>query len=346
VRSRSTQKLVYLQNTYRAWRNGDSTRIEDENLLAACSGPFLTNHPRLAQFSIFLNLPLELQHEVFRNVDRNDLKALSQTCVVLRALIIPFIMERVILCGNSPRLDLVVQTLEATMSNSKEAAGLVRRIDLPNDDTVSDILARLLPLTTKLSSLAYGYTVAEYSGGPDMIDAPRISRLLTPVQHSLTHLSITYRLCLNQCDCGGDPCVLGWCSLEHMDALKSLQITFSILLGSSATKAPKLAHILPPGIVKLWLESDPWEIDPSNWNHEQRFGVLAEFVRNRNWEQFTPRLKVLHYNMEFLLEYWPNETADTEMRLEEMMHENGLECYGGPPIDPPISCYDDFYGEQ
>lgn len=302
-------------------------RYEDENLLAACSDPVLPNKDRRTQASRLLGLPVELQNNVFRNADRGDFKALSQTCVALRAAVVSLILERVILSGNSPRLSSVVQTLEDTISKSKEPAGIIRHMQLLDDDVISGILSRLLQRTSKLKSLVYGCIIAEGPNGNDEIDARALSRLLEPVRNTLNNLKITYILDLNECDAGGSPCVDGRLHLKEMVALKKLETTFTLLFGPSSRKAPRLGDILPPGLVELRILSDPWEIDPARWYPGERVEAVAGYVRDGNWKRSTPNLRLLNYNMDS----WrgvngrEEKCAAAEEPLAELVRENGLQ---------------------
>ncbi|KAJ4349496.1 uncharacterized protein N0V89_008112 [Didymosphaeria variabile] len=328
------------KSTYEVWKDGDNMRLEDENLLAACSEPFSIKPERQTQSSKLLDLPAELQNEILHSVDRSDFKALLQTCVALRAAVMPLILEHVVMSGNSPRFQLVVDTLEATISKSKEVANIIRHLQLPDDDTNSDILSRLLPLTTKIKSLHYGYVVHEGPADNDVIDARHLSSMLAPIQHTLTTLKVTYVLDLNECDAGGQPCVEGWLRVKDMLALKKLETTFTILFGPSkkgirlhydppayAEGAPRLSDVLPPGLVELRILSDPWEYDPAGWNTEQRVEVISEYVCDRNWEQFTPDLRLLNYNMDSWRDVnsMDKEIVAAQDALAELIRKNGLE---------------------
>ncbi|KAL1610590.1 hypothetical protein SLS60_002260 [Paraconiothyrium brasiliense] len=335
----SIEEGIY-KGSYGVWTDGEAMRAEDENLLAACSEPFAMNLKRQTQSSKLLSLPTELQTEILHSVDRSDFKALLQTCVALRAALTPLILEHVIISGNSPRLQRVVDTLEATISKSKEVANIIRHLQFPDDETNSNILLRLLPFTTRIKSLHYGYVVHEGPADNDVIDAHRLSRVLAPVRHTLTNLKITYVLDLNECDAGGHPCVEGWLCLKDVLALKELETTFTILFGPSkegnrlhyelpenAQGAPRLADILPPRLVELRILSDPWEYDPAGWTTEQRVEVLSEYVCDKNWEQFTPYLRLLSYNMDSWRDVNPmdKEIVAAENALAERVRKNGLE---------------------
>ena len=244
---------------------------------------------------------------------------------------IPLILERVILSANSPQLQHVLHTLEATISNSKvsnskEAAGMIRYMEIPDDDINSDTLARFLPFTSKLSSLVYGYVIQEERYSIDIIDAQALGRLLAPVRHSLTHLKITYYPGTNETSSGGYPYVKGYCCLKDMAALQRLEVCFCVLLGTSPRTAPKLADVLPPNIVQLRIMPDPWERDPSQWKPECKFRVFEKFVSGRNWEQFTPRLKALNFHIDEHRYGWSKEKiAAKETVLIGLCRENDLE---------------------
>lgn len=347
------------KNTYQTWRNGKTMRLEDDILLAACSTSFSMHKGRQPQSSKLLGLPTELQIAILRKVDRSDFKVLSQTSVALRAAVTPLILEHVILSGDSPRLLLVIDTLLATCSKSKDVANMIRHMKLPDDDTLSDILIRLLPFTTKLRSLEYGYIVHEGPRKNDVVNAHALSSLLAPVRHTLTSLKINYILDVNENDAGGEPCVEGWLCAKKMFALKKLETTFTIIFGPSKRAeifwhdpceehVPALAEVLPPGLEELRILSDPWEYDPAGWNTEQRVEKVASYVRGKRWEEFTPKLRLLNYDMD-ISRYWrssPSKVA-AEEKLAEIICENGLEWALEIPSAPPVTnlFYMDDYRE-
>jgi hypothetical protein len=315
-------------------------RYEDENLLAACSEPFVPSEERQAQTSTLLKLPAELQNEILLNVDRSAFKALSQTCVPLRAAVMPLILKRIILSGNSPRLYSVVETIETTISTSRETANMIRHLQLPDDDTISKIVSRLLPFTPKLKSLDYGYIIQQDKwGSVDEIDARGFSRLLEPVQNTLTSLKFTYVLDLNENDAGGSPCVEGWLCLKAMVALRTLETTFTILFGPSPREAPSLGDILPSGLMELRIRSDPWEYDPAMYCIEERIEAVAGYVRDRNWKRYTPNLRLLNSAMDswedLNIPSQAERIAPAEKALAELMRENGLEWAVEAPLTRP-----------
>lgn len=339
-RPRTAVRTDTEHHKYEFWEIGETMRIEDINILAACSEPFQVTPDRPVQCSELLRLPAELQNAIIRNVDRSDFNALMQTCVSLRAVVTPMILHHIVLSGFSPRLSLVVSTLEETMSKSKQAANIVRHLQLLGDDTLSDILSRLLPLTTHLRSLEYGCVVCEGPADNDFINMQALNTALAFLGNSLTSLKITYILDMNECDAGGRPCVEGWLCVKGMTALRKLETTFTILFGPHqngleishnssllSEGAPELSDILPPGLEELKILPDPWEYDPARWSLERKVQVIADYILDGNWRRFTPHLRLLNYDV-FDWRHGrtiPIEAAEAEESLAALVCKNGLE---------------------
>ena len=300
---------------------------------------------RQVQCSKLLGLPAELQDEIIRNVDRSDFQALLRTCVSLRAAVIPFALNHIVLSGFSPRLDSVVDALHGTISRSKRVADIIRHIQLLCDDTLSTILWKLLPLTTQLKSLDYGWViVSEKRFEHDIINMRHLGRALSHVKHTLVNLKVTYMVDLPDGYFSEATCGDALLPVKEMVALHKLETTFSILFGPFTFPytrgAPGLDEILPQGLEELKILPERWPNDHVTRDYERRAGVITDYVCNENWRRFTPKLRLLSYDMfkdkKICKMAWPKVYA-TEKALEAAVCKNGLQWALELPQIPPVS---------
>jgi hypothetical protein len=281
-----------------------------------------------------LGLPQELQDQIVSHFEANyyrrdvRLLKLSLTCKSLRATCLPFIFGH--LCLHPyPRDGPPGPTRESVLLHSLSSyAHLGRYIHvleakglLPLDKTAE----HLLEYTTRLKSLNYHYDVKYHKERPLLyIDAPRLVRALKHVSSTLTALTISYLFGFSSGSLP-DPRPIrtpahahAACSFRHFEALESLSIPISVLLGWDYEHAPDLADLLPQTLLHLNFESDVWWFFEDHPNMTPITTVVKSYVEKKRWKEATPRLETVSGHFALSSNTSEVQSADTKIEYLQM----------------------------
>ncbi|PVH99559.1 hypothetical protein DM02DRAFT_672596 [Periconia macrospinosa] len=307
----------------------------DTYVLTASSQPFLANArpSQPTQSSRLLKLPTELQHGIFCHLGKQDRFQLTKTCVLLHDTVCPLMMREIHLDCTTPRHKRVVDALRSRFSTSKDMGHMVQRMFVQNSGVQSDSWANLLSYTSNLDDLYVDFTIYEKDGVIDTLDATRISELLHPVRNSLTDFEVDYRgdyePGFTQSATDLRMCVRGWCNFKDMPALRYLDISLFLLLGTNPATAPELGDVLPPTLVRLRIDYRHYrKNDTDGWSLRKREDVVSRFIANENWRRYTPNLDVFFCESLIGKVYW--QARDLLARRESrLVRANGLRSGSG-----------------
>lgn len=217
------------------------------------------------------------------------------------------------------------KTLEWPLSQRPVANNLTV-LQLLESEVTPKSLGVILAATPALVTLEYR-TLFPSSSTP--ISCTALQRALSNVSSTLENLEIWYEAYADE---KVDVTSLanlcrGHLNLQNMTALKSLNISFTLLLGHRCTDStPLLADLLPPSLKQLTINDDFWDYDKCEWADRRSMTVFESFLQG-DWRAATPHLEELNLDMaenaHISHDYWL--TIGRE-ELRRMVEGEGLKC--------------------
>ncbi|KAF2677521.1 hypothetical protein K458DRAFT_240534, partial [Lentithecium fluviatile CBS 122367] len=262
--------------------------------------------------SPLLNLPQELKDVVVSHLRREDIARLRRTCRSLGTTTLPFLYQ-----------DIALQSTESNKTYPKESTASSRKLDEPHHALLlrtffesSDLSAlvkslsfrrispesampkNILAFTPNLTTIHYDYFVIRNEDCVNQINAYSLSTALRQVRNTLKHLKITYKADENYSNLELYTYSHGHCSLATMSRLEILEIPLNILLDYGPEKAPRLADVLPRGLIRFGFVPDPWNRGYrrlQQWwdvnSIEPVWDLIVGFVDRGKWKEIVPDLK-------------------------------------------------------
>ncbi|KAF2279352.1 uncharacterized protein EI97DRAFT_430435 [Westerdykella ornata] len=219
-------------------------------------------------------------------------------------------------------------------------ADSIRTLRLLKAHASHDLVEQVLMVTPNLVSLEYDCVCFSWIA----LHASRLASALKLVKRTLVALKVTLKSwsaesTLIQENYGFHTLdVVGHCSLKDMPALTTVDVVPEVLLGMQPRGSPRLADVLPYGIVSLRIRGDC--VEPSDtpdgrptsfyhWHPSEVMCKLREFVDNERWREATPRLQRIGILWRLNKENeWDEDDTIWTMTEEpvELCTRNGLAC--------------------
>ncbi|KAF1998642.1 hypothetical protein P154DRAFT_621570 [Amniculicola lignicola CBS 123094] len=288
---------------------------------------------RPTQTCRLLALPSELKDMIIENVTAlRDLSNLSKTCFDLREATLPMLFRNLDLDLSKSWAPGLLQVL-AEHEEYPPLGEMVRKMYIRATRLRErHAVLECIHNTPKLTRLEIYYQLDEaHPKAWECIDGKALSFGLANVKSTLTHLKISYDLYTIDFT---DPPTKGFCSLQALHKLESVDIPFFVLLGWLPGKAPSLADVLPHSLSVLKFGDDDWydekfdDGDEECWNETCMMRTFTKYFGGFTWEKTTPNLKLVIFSLKG---YDGTQVSDWRRNggqriFEQLCHENGLKC--------------------